>query len=476
MEFLQSLYLDHDVDYLKSHLDSFKKQLNQTSSNCIVITTDHEMSYFNNKVWIENQALTFISLFLQYYFKSRYEQTKAVHLLCRLEVEKYFTVKCPKYANVLQLLELIEESGISVEVDLSVLHDVPLHKRKVNGYIEELLEKNLYEASLNLAKLEDISTDNILLRQWTYKLRNHQGDYNEFWNDCYDAFIKSTAIPENIIRFYLNAARNSSNNQEKYTILKKAYEHANKHRMPIYEIERDMWISLLTIDDKSKKFESDSSMSAFFYTEMLDKLDTIKIEPCKLNEETIVKLDKAIDDMLDKNDIFQALKLEKLFDHKHADLDIIKLMFSLAEKLTLPYQLTPEERLLVNKSKRNRNLSRRRNFLSHVSSISVSSYTSGNTSIIYIPDNMHENPTQDTLAILESLIQHINNGVDIAQRLLMFYRISVNIEKEYHEIVTIKRPMRMLKDALENDCRNKLEVVYDFVTVYKWSKEEVRRN
>lgn len=56
----------------------------------------------------------------------------------------------------------------------------------------------------------------------------------------------------------------------------------------------------------------------------------------------------------------------------------------------------------------------------------------------------------------------------------MLYRISVNIEKEYHEVVTIKNPMNMLKEALENDCRNKLEVVHDFIKVYRWSKEEVK--
>lgn len=375
MEFLQfCVDLKHDVTYLKSTLNLFKKQLNQTSSNCIVITTDHEMSYVNNKVWLENQALIFISVILQYYIKSRHIQMKTIQLFCRLDVEKYFSVNCPKFDKALQILECLEQSAIGIDVDLSVLYDNALHKQKVSGYIDELLKRNMYELSFTLAKLEDISPDNILIQQWSYKLHNFKGDIYEFWNECYKTFVNSNVSPKAIIKFYLNAADNVSNLHEKYTILKHAYEYANKHRMPIvYKIEREMWINLLKIDDKSKKFESDSSMFAFFYTEMLDKLDMIKIEQqCQLQDDTIAKLDKAIGDMLDKNDLFEALKLEKLFNHKHTDLDIIKLMFCLAEKLKLPYQLTPEERLLVNRAKGSgRSLSHRRNFLSHVSNISM---------------------------------------------------------------------------------------------------------
>lgn len=494
MEFLQyCIDLKQDVQHLKSMLSIFKKQLNQTSSNCIVITTDHEMSYVNNKVWLENQALIFISIVLQYYIKSRHVQMKTIQLFCRLDLQKYFSINCPKFDNVSQMLECLEQSGLSIDVNLSVLHDNKLHKETVSKYIDELLKRNMYELSFNLAKLEDISPDNILIQQWSYKLHNFTGDIYEFWNECYKTFVNSNVSPKAIIKFYLNATDNVSNLHEKYTILKHAYEYANKHRMDIvYKIEREMWINLLKIDDKTKKFESDSTMFAFFYTEMLDKLDMIKIESCQLNEDTIKKLDKAIGDMLNKNDIFEALKLEKLFNHKHKDLEIIKLMFNLAEKLKLPYQLTSDERILVNKSKGARSLSHRRNFLSHVSNISIGklfvltcarlndnhyyilgSYTSGNTSVIFIPDNNFESPSQDTLAILEALIQHVNNGIEIAQRILMLYRISVNIEKEYHEIATIKKAMNMLKEAIENDCRNKYEVVHDFVIVYKWSKEEV---
>lgn len=377
---ISCIELNCETNHLIIYLDQFKRQLNNASSNCIIISTDHEMSYINNKVWIEHQALIFISVILQYYFTSRYNQKQIIQKFCNIEIEKYFYLKCPKFRNVLLLLQHFDEYRIDMTIDLSVLYDSTLHKQNINQYINELLKMNEYKLALKIAKLENISPDNILIQQWNWKLKNITINYShhDFWEKCNNAFINNDMSSSAAVNFYLSASKNVTENfGEKYTILKYAYEYSNRNRMSImHDLERDMWIALFNIEDKNKKFESDVSMSAFFYTEMLDKLDTIQSKPSKLNEDLIKKLDKAIDDMLKKNDIFQALKLEKLFNHQNSELNIIKLMFSLAEKLILPYQLSPEERLLVNKAKRTKNLSHRRNFLSRISNISMSKFRS----------------------------------------------------------------------------------------------------
>lgn len=61
----------------------------------------------------------------------------------------------------------------------------------------------------------------------------------------------------------------------------------------------------------------------------------------------------------------------------------------------------------------------------------------------------------------------------MAQSVYLTYRISVNIEIPYHLIVSNTDSMKMLKDALEDDCLNKLEVVHDFFSVYKWNRDQV---
>lgn len=55
----------------------------------------------------------------------------------------------------------------------------------------------------------------------------------------------------------------------------------------------------------------------------------------------------------------------------------------------------------------------------------------------------------------------------------MMYRISVNIEIPYVVLLENDDDAKLLKDALDDNCRNKLEVVHDFITVYKWSRPRV---
>lgn len=74
--------------------------------------------------------------------------------------------------------------------------------------------------------------------------------------------------------------------------------------------------------------------------------------------------------------------------------------------------------------------------------------------------------------VLYSLAEKLTTGAELAYKIFMMYRISINIEIPYHVVVSNSYHMKLLKDALEDDCSNKLEVVHDFIKVYKWSKDE----
>lgn len=55
----------------------------------------------------------------------------------------------------------------------------------------------------------------------------------------------------------------------------------------------------------------------------------------------------------------------------------------------------------------------------------------------------------------------------------MKYRISTNIELSYDIVVSNTDYIGLLKNALRDDCNNKLEVVYDFLEAFDWSQEDV---
>lgn len=82
-------------------------------------------------------------------------------------------------------------------------------------------------------------------------------------------------------------------------------------------------------------------------------------------------------------------------------------------------------------------------------------------------------PSHDTLALLEMLVDNLKNGSALASNIFKMYRISVNLHTKYKTILQCKEPISLLRNALENDCRNKLEVVSDFIDIFKLKKEEV---
>lgn len=97
---------------------------------------------------------------------------------------------------------------------------------------------------------------------------------------------------------------------------------------------------------------------------------------------------------------------------------------------------------------------------------------SSSTLQLYLNDAI-VTPTHDTLALLEMLVDNLKNGSNLASNIFKTYRISVNLRTRYQTILECKNPNIMLRNALEEGCRNKLETVSDFIDIFKMTKEEV---
>lgn len=84
-----------------------------------------------------------------------------------------------------------------------------------------------------------------------------------------------------------------------------------------------------------------------------------------------------------------------------------------------------------------------------------------------------EVPVNETLALLSTLTEKITHGSGLVDTIFRAYRISINVEIPYHVVISTPDSTKLLRDVLEDDCMNKLDVVRDFCYVYKWSKEQV---
>lgn len=84
-----------------------------------------------------------------------------------------------------------------------------------------------------------------------------------------------------------------------------------------------------------------------------------------------------------------------------------------------------------------------------------------------------EPKVQDTLSLLENLIEGLTSGMELGESILMTYRISINTDISYNNILSIEDPTVLLLNAVKSNCVNKIEVAHDFFCIYNWNKEQV---
>lgn len=494
MEFLNlCINLNSDIYLLDTKLASFSDALNKSRRNSVLTDTDHELTYLKNKTWLETTALHLLCAMLQYNCKSLNEEISILKLLCDLKISKYFTIDFPNIENLYEILYLVSKSNCNVKFDVSLMLHVAESRKAVVDCINKLLDLNQFEIAVKVAYIEGLPVDIILIKEWQYKYKNRDSNDTQFWEVCNTSLAEHSVTADCVIDFYLDYLKTIHNNLEKYHLLKYAFQWALKFDLSCqYSIEMDMWLAFMHLEEKNKSYEDFNVVTHhLLYKDMLDKLENIV--PCKetLSKDNNNYLCKMLIESLNRGNFWLALKLERMFGCKNADMEILKLCFSLAEGILLPFQLNTQQRLLLAKGGNFRKLSYRRTYLSS----RISNVSSGNTRCLAQKQGMKyfilashspatassfiqgsdgvDAPLQDTLAMLHSLTEKLTYGSQMAYRIFMSYRISVNIEIPYQVFVLHTDYMKMLKDALEDDCMNKLEVIHDFITVFKWTKEEV---
>lgn len=92
------------------------------------------------------------------------------------------------------------------------------------------------------------------------------------------------------------------------------------------------------------------------------------------------------------------------------------------------------------------------------------------TSATYIVEQ-HER--SDRLSLLTNLTEVLNHGIDIAIRILLYYRLSVQIGRSYQILLTLNSPMSFLQEIVRSPYDRKLELAQDIITAYQIENQEV---
>lgn len=461
-------------------------------SNSAISETDYEITYLNNKVWIQKAALVLAVSVLEYNFTSRVDQIRFVNILCELDTGTI--VEFPhSFNNVLIILESLRKLRYNVKLDFSTIYNTEGYEEMVNSYLNILVYNKEFEEALVIAEMENVPKDNILIEQFKNMALKRSDE--TFWKTCSDTFHKCNTAAETVIKFLLEFSQDVQNaSYEQYLILKLAYEWAvQSSDVNIGEVEKQMWLCYthLNVIDKCQAIEATTYKRP--YSEMKNELEHVENVPDSYTDTNnfAESLCSAVSVLLNFNRYWEALKVTKMFSFKHGDLEILKLCSSIAEGLIQPSQFNKEQRLLVSDgggcAYRSKTL-----WPSKISSISSGWYcryaskscltswfflfaeysTTSSVCTAHEVDPIDQ-LSKDKLVTLERLVEKLKSGADIGRNIFMMYRISVNIEIPYVVLLENDDDSKLLKDALDDNCRNKLEVVHDFITVYKWPKPKV---
>lgn len=309
---------------------------------------DYEITYLNNKVWIQKVALVLAVTVLEYNFTSRVDQICFIETLYATDAGKILNVPY-NFDNLSKILKSIFKFHNEVHLDFSKIYELDEYKLMIQTYLELLVKNCQFEEALSIAEMEAMNKDNILISQFK-NFATTQADA-AFWLNCNDTFRKHSSVPETVILFFQEFSKTmESVSYEKYIILKLAYQWAvQSSYAKLREIETEMWISYINlhVNDKNRALEAIFGKQS--YEEMKQDLESIEeVNICTELNNFNENLDSGISILLNFGHYWDALKIAKMFSYRHADLEILKLCSSVAENLINVENFNKEQRLLLN--------------------------------------------------------------------------------------------------------------------------------
>ncbi|XP_057655737.1 spatacsin [Diorhabda carinulata] len=461
-----------DVTILTALLDTFKTSLGQCRRYSLISETDHEMTYSNNIIWIEKTVVELLSSILQFNVTSLHEQLGLVRTLNKIDINKY--VNCPDFTNFLDVLEIVYNSNSDIRFNIDLFLSDKGEDAALDECVNAFLDNFRFDDALKVAKIKNVPSDIILIRRWEHKFKTKDSRGLEFWIKCNDEFESRKLTADCVVKFFLEHVSKVETTIEKFELINLAHKWSKNNDLPSRnDLEKEKWSVYITLEEKWRTLDNiiaEETLRLVPFEEMLNMLEEIPVNNKILSPEAINIINTMINDALDNDRFWLAVKLEKIFGCKNPHLDILKLCHSLAEGLVQPQHIGPEHKLFLSKGLSFGRLSHKKTqlFTRNPGNVPPSSSSTSEGPVDTVNDS-----GRDILGMLSSLAGRITCGVEIAQTILMTYRISINIDIPYKLIVPTKDPMKMLKAVLEENCSNKLEIVHDFVSVYKWTKEQV---
>lgn len=311
----------------------------------MLLSNDFEYTFLTNSFWLIDTSLKLIFTILGHCFQSKLHQITFLNILSQYKFTEYVPIECPNFREIRQLLENL---SADVNLNLSLFLNTDSRRFEITKCIEKLVKEKRFKNALHLAKYENICKEYVLNEEWSLHLKETPN--GDFWDACEIAFENAEIIPSSAALFYIFCCTNIQENCDKYKAIKLAYtwlkqsDYSDKF---VENIEQEIWSNYFALDDATLKGSYFSKHETnYLLSEILENSKTATKFENSLTIEQLRHLEETIGKILESGDIIEAIRLDKMFEFKSAEFEILLTCYELAEGKRKPYEISAEQRLL----------------------------------------------------------------------------------------------------------------------------------
>ncbi|XP_058809210.1 spatacsin [Phymastichus coffea] len=472
----------------QQHLTDFITVCSNYKCNKLINWECSDATYLENVYWIQTVVVKCIIVVLGNALNSTSARIKLLEVLIKSDFHKKLIVDTPNFEALLEYIKILSKTPVNLNYfcfDTTVkIHE---SEAEIEKCVNELINLEDYTNALCLSKVANLKASKVILAQYRSEFkRNADKDGMvdcRFWSRCASDFKKNEVCYEKAAEFFVEHAEKVKSFKDRYEILKLALEILEQHsreRQLCDKVEMAMWKSCILAGPKNIEIKSQDSVYKKLKTELLSSISGLQVI-CSLEEpDEKVAVEVLIGRLLDAGRLDTALRICAIFNYRNKELQILMLCLSLAEGEISPYQLSTQQRILVSELKpRQRNNTLRSKGVQHLpssSSLNLSplSINSSNTSEAENATMILEQQEQwDRLSLLTTLIENLEHGIDIGVRVLLCYRLAVQLGKTYQALLTLSKPVQLLQEVISSPNDRKLEIARDIITAYQITNQRI---
>ncbi|XP_046417666.1 spatacsin isoform X2 [Neodiprion fabricii] len=491
-EFLTQCVNLGDFESGQEKLHMFKTACSGLVSNMNISWMDSDPSYLKNSYWIILASIKCATIALGYSFSSTVSQMEFIKVLCSSNFSADLP-DAPDFGQLFTIMEILKDTEVSLNFTyLSSFDDPNLLEKEIQRCLAQLAQSDNYKVALRLCNALNINCSDVIIAEWRKEFEKTLIEDGQLvtkcWINCSKDFEKYHVSYETAAQFYVEFAEKVVSHKERFEILKLAHEilqGTSVNPNIKHGVEMAMWKSCILADPDTIDFNNAPISLNKLKTELMSGLSELQV-CCELTEPgEKLAAEKLLERFLDTGHLGTALRIAKIFNYKHRDLQILMLCLSLAEGEVSPYELTAQQRLLLSTKPKLKNqwqVAYSGKGFPKVSSMSsqsqkLSEDETGDISMEVALEAANSTPEKlvkiDCIFQLERFTEILSHGIAAGRKVLLCYRLATHLGKSYQNLLTLTDPIAFLEEIVAGECDYKLEVIKDVVAAYNINNHQL---